>query len=316
MTEACPACSYAIEQGRDPEVAISDFEGHLAQYAAYHPPSPKLYYQDEFVTLYHGKMEDVLPTLGRFDACVTDPPYGETSLTWDRWPSGWPALVAQHTDSMWCWGSMRMFLARHGDIEAADWKLSQDVIGVEEDGTPIVRDRVVAWEKGNGSGAATDRFRRVHEYATHWYQGMWRDIYHETPRVPAGPGSAVMRRRRTVSRGDHLGEYALASYEDDGMRLARSVIRVKNMNRRAIHPTEKPVDVLTPLIKYSTPEGGPMVPEGGIVLDPFAGSASTLLAARTLGRRAVGIEGDEAYCEKAALRLSSTLDLFTSEVSS
>ena len=53
------------------------------------------YYQDELVTLYHGRFEDVLPALGPLtvDLILTDPPYGETSLDWDRWPTGWPTLL-------------------------------------------------------------------------------------------------------------------------------------------------------------------------------------------------------------------------------
>jgi site-specific DNA-methyltransferase (adenine-specific) len=63
------------------------------------------------------------------------------------------------------------------------------------------------------------------------------------------------------------------------------------------HPHEKPVDLLTRLIHTTTPVGG-------VVLDAFMGSGSTLVAAKITGRRAIGIEIEERYCEIAARRCS------------
>lgn len=62
-------------------------------------------------------------------------------------------------------------------------------------------------------------------------------------------------------------------------------------------PFEKPVGLLADLVERHTPDGG-------LVLDPFAGSGSTLEAAKTVGRRAIGIELSEQLCEIAAKRLT------------
>ena len=64
------------------------------------------------------------------------------------------------------------------------------------------------------------------------------------------------------------------------------------------HPTQKPTDLLRYLIRRHPP---------GLVLDPFMGSGSTLVAAQLEGRRAIGIELEERYCEIAVRRLQQAV---------
>jgi adenine-specific DNA-methyltransferase len=63
-----------------------------------------------------------------------------------------------------------------------------------------------------------------------------------------------------------------------------------------LHPTQKPLAALKPLINA-------FCPAAGIVLDPFAGSGSSLIAARQLGRQFIGIELDEQHHRTATARL-------------
>lgn len=62
------------------------------------------------------------------------------------------------------------------------------------------------------------------------------------------------------------------------------------------HPTPKPLRFMTWVLE--------MVPAAQTILDPFAGSGTTLRAAKDLGRRSIGIEIDERYCEIAAKRMA------------
>ncbi len=238
------------------------------------------YYEADGVTIYHGDCREVmLAVLDQVDAIVTDPPYGDTSLTWDRMTEGWVPIAAAYARSLWCFGSLRSILATHDEFEEAGWRYAQEVV----------------WEKHTGSGFNADRFRRVHEIAVHWYRGEWSSLHRDVPVTRLyGPGEAKVVKR--TAQPAHTGSIGQGpTYVSDGTRLERSVIRSRSEHGRALHPTQKPTGILRPLIAYSCP------PEG-VVLDCFAGSGSTLVAAHEIGRRAIGIELDERYCEVAARR--------------
>ena len=66
-------------------------------------------------------------------------------------------------------------------------------------------------------------------------------------------------------------------------------------NRMFCHPAQKPLEIMAWCLKLAPP---------GVVLDPFMGSGTTLRAAKNQGRKAIGIEAEEQYCEIAAKRLA------------
>lgn len=242
------------------------------------------YYSDDAVTLYHGDYRDLGASVIAA-AVIADPPYGDTSLDWDRWPDGWVALAAAAAPQIWCFGSMRMFLDRGQEFTAAGMRYGQEIV----------------WEKQNGSSFHADRFKRVHEFSMHWYRGQWSDLTTNPQMVAEATARTVHRKHRPP----HTGHIEASSYrsEDGGPKLQRSVIQVNNCHGYATNETQKPEGIVRPIVLYSSNPGD-------LILDPFTGSGTTLVVARAHGRRAIGFELREAQCEAAAKRLSNlVLDL-------
>ena len=80
-------------------------------------------------------------------------------------------------------------------------------------------------------------------------------------------------------------------------------------DQRRVHPTQKPVGLLHQIIQLTTISTD-------VILDPFMGSGTTLRAAKDLGRKAIGIEIEERYCEIAAKRMAQeVLDFGTNGTS-
>lgn len=235
------------------------------------------------VRILTGDCRDLLPglALASVDCVITDPPYGQTSLTWDQRVTGWLQLLRpllKPSGSVWVFGSARFFM--EGAAEFVGWTIAQDVI----------------WEKHNGSNSFADRFRRVHEQAVHLYpaDAAWADVF-KNPLYTNDARAKTVRRKQRPPQWGKIGESSYRS-EDGGPRLMRSVMFARSEHGRAEHPTQKPVHLIAPLIEYSCPAGG-------LVLDPFAGSGSVGLAAQATGRSAVLIEADPHYAELATRRL-------------
>lgn len=219
---------------------------------------------------------------GKFDMILADPPYGQTSLVWDRRCEGWQTRalsLLKPTGSMWVFGSMRFLLETWPQYEG--WRLAQDIV----------------WEKHNGTNLAADRFRRVHEHCVHLYaeSSRWSDVWN-SPQTTNDAAARVVRKKAAPARWfGAAGETTYVS-EEGGPRLVRSVIRERSVHGSAIHPTEKPVSLVELLVRTSCPPGG-------MVLDLFAGSGSAGEACKRSGRQYLGCEIDPEMARKAASRI-------------
>lgn len=223
------------------------------------------YYQDDYVTLYHGDCMDVLPHLSNVDLVFTSPPYnlgGARGSEWSALSTGYDNhddcmphaqyVAWQHAVLRACWATLTNGAAiyyQHKPVaKGNEVRLPLELIPA---GIPLRQ--IITWDRGSG-------FQR-----THW---------HYVPRVEWVLVLAKPAFRIATRDVDDLWKIPPES--------------------GSAHPAPFPLKLATTAIGSTTAQ---------VVLDPFAGSGTTLRAAKDLGRRAIGIEKSERYCEIAAERL-------------
>ena len=230
------------------------------------------YYQDDHVTLYHGDCLELADLWTVADVLVTDPPYG----------IGWARNGISNTSTA---------DRAAGNFNGKARSHFSDA-GIFNDETPEARDRALAaW--GEGPALVFGSF-----YAP--FPPGFRHVAVFVKALDSGAMSALGGIRRDVEPIFMLGQHP--DWKRGGRRTsvfqtrARSAGNPSGYAGRAGHPHAKPLDVLEELITEAAPPG--------VIADPFAGSGSTGVAAKALGRKAILVELEERYAEIAARRLS------------
>jgi hypothetical protein len=201
----------------------------------------------------------------------------------------------------------------HGDCLDIDAWLSADVLVTDP---PYGRD----WKQGelkghytpNRAGIANDGSTDARDEALFLWgyrpAVVFGDLMLPPPRdtrhvlIYRKPSNAGLRGAIGGYRRDAEAVYLIGPGHGSGIGGESSVLTTgavmmggaTGLGGRTGHPHEKPIDLLERLI----------TPRPGVIADPFAGSGSTLIAARNLGRKSVGAEIEERYCELIATRLA------------
>ena len=176
-------------------------------------------------------------------------------------------------------------------LQADGWYLRQDII----------------WHKPNPMPeSVTDRCTKAHEYvfllsqsARYYYDA---EAVKEPIENPGKPRK--FSKAGNKDRNDTLREYDPATVSG---RNKRSVWTVTTQPFKEAHFAVFPPDLIKPMVLAGCPEGG-------IILDPFMGSGTTAVVARSLGRHFVGIELNEKYKQMAERRVGETTPSLFMEV--
>lgn len=238
-----------------------------------------VYYQDESVVLYHGDALEVLADMagGSVDAVITDPPFDARTHSMAR------SNVEGYGSSK---GRGRPF---GGTSSVAFAPLTHDdQLTLFAELGRVTR----SWVVSNISTHTAFRFEvgpppnglKVMRVGA-WVKTNPMPIM-SADRPAMGWEPIVYLHRDDVkptwNGGGRAGNYVMPTSQGSG------------------HPTQKPLDMVRDFVqRFTNP--------GDLILDPFAGTGTTLRAAVDEGRRAVGVEADERWCEAIATRLSQTV---------
>lgn len=240
------------------------------------------FYDSKGITLYCANYEEILPKLAAdsFDCLLTDPPYGNTELAWDK-----------SIDWSFFWNEAHRLCRPNAPLVLfACGKFVNKLINTN----PKHYRYDLIWEKDKSVGFldANRKPLRAHESIL-FFSKLFRGSTYN-PQMTEGK---MHVRSKGICKAAH---YSTPTKVMPGIRTnlfhPRSVLRFSKGPAKSLHPTQKPLDLMKWLILTYTNRNDR-------ILEPFAGSGSTLVAAAYHGREAIGIEQNMAYCDTIARRL-------------
>lgn len=247
----------------------------------------QLYYKDEYITLFQGDCLEVMDKMIekniKVDLILTDPPYGTTECEWD-------SIIP--LDIMWD----RLKLLRKDNTPIILFGKQPFTSHLNLSNIKEFKYEII-WEKDKGTdfGNANRKPINIHENVSVFYKNA--PTYNRICDI----GTPYIRKNKRSNGENDLNFKSdnSGTWTNEGQRTpttVRKFNRVSAGGQKPLHPTQKPIELLEWLIKSYTNEKD-------IILDFTCGSGSTLLAARNLKRKCIGIELEEKYCEIAKNRL-------------
>ncbi|TXH49889.1 MAG: site-specific DNA-methyltransferase [Desulfurellales bacterium] len=252
---------------------------------------PKPYYQDEHSTIYCGDCRDILPLLEPVDLVITSPPYGHIrSYTSDDNYFDLIDMISKNLKlgGVCVWNESDQVIEGSESGRSFEHALHAKKSGLRLHDTMIYCKESVTFPDANRYHPAFEYMFVFSKGAPKCFNGIkdWRNkgagrSIHGTDRQQSGETTPTRR------SGELIPEF--------GLRRNWWILSNPYVGDNK-HPAPMPKSMaLAHITTWSN--------SGDTVLDPFLGSGTTLVAAKNLGRKAVGIEIEEKYCEIAVKRL-------------